>query len=320
MLRAGTGVIALAITAVLAGPGPARAADNGSFAMEPTSGTGGGRSAFELAAAPGTTVRDSLTIRNETAAAIRFTLYSADAYDDGKGTFVLRGASEPRHDVGAWVSLPFARIVVPSRGTAAVPFTITVPASASAGDHAGGIVALSPPGPGRATGPGVAVRAGVGVRIYFRVKGLLTPRLRVTDVHYAPTVSFGSLLGAANAGTVTYRVVNEGNVRMAPTGSVRVTGLTSARSGPSPLPDLLPGGSATVTTHIAGVHGLGNESVTVAVASGATGAAAHGSAFVFPYLLVLVVVIAVGALIVFTIHGRRRRRTPATPAIPATGK
>jgi hypothetical protein len=313
MMRAGA-VIALASAAVVAMPSPVRAADNGSFAVEPSPLHGHTRPTVELSVAPGKTVRDSVTIRNETSASIPFRLYATDAYDDGTGTFVLRGSTEPRRDVGAWVTLPFAEITVPPHGTAVVPFTVTVPATARSGDHAGGIVALSSPGQAGATAPGVNVRAGVGVRIYLRVAGPLTPHLRVEDVHYGPAVSVGSLLGGAHGGTVTYRVVNDGNVRMAPTGSVEITGLTTARDAPTQLPDLLPGASATVTAHIGGVHGAGKESVTVSVAGGATRASAHTSAFVFPYLLILVAAFAVAALIALLL----RRRSKISRSLPIT--
>jgi hypothetical protein len=287
------------------GSSVAHAADNGSFAIEPTPAGTKNRSSFELTAAPGRTVRDSLTIRNETAGALAFKIYATDAYDNEAGTFILRGGTEPRRGVGSWVILPFNKVTVPPHGATVVPFTVRVPVSATPGDHAGGIVALSGSA-SQNTNEGVNVRAGVGARVYLRVAGSLRPHLRLSDAHFAPDVSIGSLFGGANGGRVTYRVHNDGNVRLTPTATVHISGLTDGKRDQT-LPELLPDGSALISAPVARARGLGSESVSVSVAAGTVRASSRTSAFVFPYALALGLVALIGALVAPAFRRRRKR-------------
>jgi hypothetical protein len=298
------------------GGGPASAADNGSFSLLPTVQGAASGGALDLRLAPGATARESVTLRNETGAAMVFDLYAADAFDDANGVFVLRGANESRRDVGAWVQLPVKHLTVPGRAVFAIPFTMHVPGNAMPGDHAGGIVALARPGssPSASPAPGVGVRSGVGVRIYVRVRGQLAPSLRVDTIQYHPDRSWETLFGGMHSATVTYRVVNSGNVRLAPGAVVSVAATPGAKKGSVQLPELLPGGSVLVTANMGGIRGLGDETAKVVVTAAGASTSGTSSAFVFPWGLVVIAVLLVAVVIAWLWRRRSARSAQAAQA------
>ena len=112
----------------------------------------------------------------------------------------------PPTDVGTWVKFdktaPF--ITIPAKTAVDLPFTLSVPANASPGDHPGGIVAALTTPSLDSHGNRINIEQRVGTRIYLRVSGVLKPQLTVrssTAVYHANWNPFGD--GSA---TVTYQV------------------------------------------------------------------------------------------------------------------
>jgi hypothetical protein len=105
---------------------------------------------------------------------------------------------------------------------------------------------------------------------------------------------------------VTYRVHNDGNVRLTPTATVHISGLTDGKHDQT-LPELLPDGSALISAPVARARGLGSETVSVSVAAGTVRASSRTSAFVFPYALALGLVALIGALVALAFRRRRKR-------------
>ncbi|MGW7114311.1 WxL protein peptidoglycan domain-containing protein, partial [Streptomyces xanthophaeus] len=111
-----------------AGPAPAAAADNGQWSVLPAAGAAGQRPYFYLAAAPGRSVADAVTVTNRTDRPRTFRLYAADAHNTARdGGFAVRGPDEPRRSTGAWARLAQERVTVPPGGSVSVPFTLAVP-------------------------------------------------------------------------------------------------------------------------------------------------------------------------------------------------
>ncbi len=214
-------VLALVVLGALPAGGTARGDDNGEWAVRPAANAVTRRPYFYLAAAPGATVADTVTVTNRTDRPRSFRLYAADAYNTPRdGGFALRGPDEPRRATAAWAELARERVTVAAGASAEVAFTVTVPDRAEPGDHPGAIVAVED-APG-GTGPGIGVRRAVAARLYLRVTGPTAPALAVRDLAVTPRH------GAAGA-EVSYTLHNLGNVTLRPRATLTASGAFGRR-------------------------------------------------------------------------------------------
>ncbi|MFF5444574.1 WxL protein peptidoglycan domain-containing protein [Streptomyces sp. NPDC012888] len=225
---------------------PATAADNGSWGVFPTPPAGASmpdRAYFFHQGAAGATVTDSVTVRNGSDRELTFRVYATDAVNTPVGgAFALLPVETAPGGLGRWVRLgPEASgtVTVPAGGREDIPFTVTVPEDATPGDHVGGIVALGTATEGTEGDRKVkvGVRRSVGARLYFRVPGPLTPGLGVEDVRVDRRAPLLPWLDDAPA-TVTYTLVNRGNVVIDPTVSLRARGLFGREVWDRPRKDL----------------------------------------------------------------------------------
>lgn len=115
-------------------PAGTASADDGQWSVLPAANTVGRRPYFYLAAAPGQSVADAVTVTNRTDRPRTFRLYAADAHNTVRdGGFALRGPDEPRRAAAAWTKLDRERVTVPAGGTVRVGFTLAVPDRAEPG-------------------------------------------------------------------------------------------------------------------------------------------------------------------------------------------
>ncbi|MFI1091869.1 hypothetical protein [Streptomyces sp. NPDC020917] len=210
-------------------------------------------------------------------------------------------------------------VVQPGR-TADVPFTVTVPANATPGDHVGGILtSLKQPDADQ----GITVDRRLGIKIALRVSGELRPGLAVEDLHtgYRGTAN---PFGTGDA-TVSYTIHNTGNATLSARQAVSLSGpfgwLKADAKDVAAPPSLLPGETWKVKVPVHGVAPGFRLSATVTLtplltdASGSTSplepvrATAHGWAvpWTLTALIVLVAAAAVGALLL-TRRSRARAR------------
>ncbi|WP_052411100.1 hypothetical protein [Streptomyces sp. NRRL S-118] len=142
---------------------------------------------FYLEGPPGTVLEDTLSLTNP-----------------GHRPLTL-----PLRATAPWVTFAANPVTVPPRTRAEVPFSVTVPADAPPGDHAGALLA------------GEAVTVPVRVR----VGGPRLAALTVEDVR-------------VTGGAVRYALVNRGNTVLAPRLAVRAEGLfgETLRRAERPLP------------------------------------------------------------------------------------
>ncbi|UKJ63322.1 DUF916 domain-containing protein [Cellulosimicrobium cellulans] len=288
-----------------------------------------GRASLEVVAAPGETVTEHVEVRNVGESALTLRVYAADASSSDDGTFDVLSDDETSVGVGRWTTLGPTDVTLGPRERRVVSATIAVPADASPGDHAGGVVAVLRSGTvGGDTS--VAVDRRVGTRLHVRVDGPVEPHLAVDvrSVRYAPSAS-------PSGGQVVADVVvrNDGNVRLAGESRVDVEGpfgLSGGSSPALPVPELLPGDEYLTTVTVPAVAPLGRLLVTAeatATSSGEqdlTGTVPPGtdaaSLWAVPWiaLALLVAALAAGA---WWIRRRRRRSAPAhddetTAAVP----
>ncbi|WP_330330535.1 DUF916 domain-containing protein [Streptomyces sp. NBC_00536] len=238
--------------------GTAYAAENGTWGVFPTPPAGAAmtdRAYFFHQGAAGSSVSDSVTILNSSAKDLTFQVFATDAMNTPSGgAFALLPAETKPKDVGTWLKLPpdTATVTVPAKGRKDIPFTVKVPEDATPGDHVGGIVALNTEVEGiqQEGKVQVGVKRSVGARLYFRVPGPLTPGLSVEDVRVHRDAPLLPWVHQAPA-TITYTLVNRGNVVIEPKVAVSAEGLFGRDVLSRPARDqkltLLPGQRVTMT-------------------------------------------------------------------------
>lgn len=327
LLRATALALLAVVLAVVLGAGPAPAAPAVAqpagdapvtWGVVPSGPDGpNGRSTFAYTLDPGGEVGDTVGVVNYAETPLSLRVYAADAVRSTDGGFDVLPASERSSDVGAWTKVGEEEVTVPPRSRVDVPFRITVPANATPGDHAGGIVASLLAEEESADGT-VSVDRRVGARIHVRITGTLNPSLAVSDLR----ASFdGSPAGLPGEVRVSYVVRNDGNLRLVGRPSVRVSGpfgLGERRVPGERLAELKPGDSVEVSTVVPGVWQLGRLAVEVGISLEASGgqelrprpapATASANLWVVPWIPLAVVLLGT-AIVVWW----RRRRASDRP-------
>lgn len=283
---------------------------------------------FSYGVTPGAAVRDYIAVWNYGNEPLTLNVYAADAINTAQGGFDLLAGGVTSKDAGAWVKVGKSRVTIPRRSKVIVPFTLTVPATVTPGDHVAGIVASLAGVRTDKKGDRVKVDQRVGARVYVRVAGELKPQLTVEGVHtsYHGTANpFGS--GSA---TITYTVRNIGNVRLGARQIVSVRNLfggTAKITGVEDMAELLPGTALTFTAKATGVLPTVRDTATVQVDPvSVRGDIKHPvlprvtrtqGFWAVPWIWVAVVLAAAVAVLVVRL---RRRPSPTVPiSRPAAG-
>ncbi|ROQ97934.1 uncharacterized protein DUF916 [Streptomyces sp. 2132.2] len=309
----------------------ATAADNGTWGVFPTPPAGAAmtdRAYFFHQGAAGTTVSDSVTVLNSSDRELTFQIFATDAVNTpAGGAFALLPVDQKPKDVGAWIALApetATTVTVPPKGRKDIPFTVKVPQDATPGDHVGGIVALNTAVEGiqQEGKVQVGVKRQVGSRLYFRVPGPVTPGLSVEDVKVSRSAPLLPWIQNARA-TVSYALVNRGNVVVEPKVAVSAQGLFGRTVLDRPARELklvlLPGQRIELAEPWPDAPQ--SDWVTVRISAGATAhpdlASASEAEFVaVPWPALGALLALAGAALTFLVL-RRRRRSSAEVSEPA---
>ncbi|ACZ31785.1 hypothetical protein Xcel_2771 [Xylanimonas cellulosilytica DSM 15894] len=237
---------------LLAAPSVA-AADDGSTAWGVRTGTGdlgSDRENFSYTIDPGgARLDDVLTVANHGDVPLDLDVYAADGYTTEAGQIDVLTREDTSEEIGAWLTPGTGSVHLEPGASADIPFSVTVPAHATPGDHVGAIVTSRTQAEQSAD-----VETRLGVRVFVRVTGELTPSLTITDAHvdYDGTPN---PFGTGDA-TVTYTVHNDGNVRLGAGQQVHLAGpfgWFGHDAQAADVPELLPGESWQVSVPVAGV-------------------------------------------------------------------
>ncbi|WP_157802853.1 WxL protein peptidoglycan domain-containing protein [Compostimonas suwonensis] len=346
-----TAVAALAAALSGLAATPALAADGEiTWSVQPSSPTGpDGRNEFDYTVAPGSTITDYVSVTNFSATPITFRVYAADAITDyDTGSFTLIGADQASSDTGSWTSIDNGAascadtsteqleaacaaglgvsVTLEPNSRADLPFTITVPADATPGDHSAGIVAAYQKTDAATDGSAVNVSQRVGTRIYLRVDGPLEPGLTVAGL----VSGYDSGWNPFGAGTasVGFDLTNSGNTRLSATPTATLTGPFGIPLGTLTAPEvrnLLPGQAAHVVAEASGIPPLLLLFADVTVAPVPSDGKASGdplpaavagntTAWAVPWALVGLLAL-IAAIIVGIVWYRRRTRERLAVAI-----
>ncbi|MFD7296953.1 hypothetical protein ACFV9W_27010 [Streptomyces sp. NPDC059897] len=273
--------------------GPAAAAPSWTVAPSSSAGTrpadGDGRPYIYAEGTPGSVLEDEVAVSNPGDKPLKVSLRGADADNKGDGSLDVRKKAT---DTGAWIRFAEDTVKIPARTRAEVPFTVSVPAGATPGDHPGAVVA----------------RAGgrdAGVSIHLRVSGPTLSALTVENVR-------------VDKGSIAYDVVNRGNTTLSPRLAVRADGVLGAaldRSRDLPV-QVLPGRRVGLSEPWKDAPALDAVDVKVTVTAGGGAAdSATASARFVPWTAVggiLAVLAGAGCAAYWYL----RRRPPSWPVPP----
>jgi len=280
-----------------------------------------GRTRFSYTADPGQQISDAYLVSNTGSTQQTFTVFATDAFNDDNGEFTLLDTDQEPTDLGTWVAFADGsrkqQFDLAPGEQRLVPFTISVPAQATPGDHAGGLLSsvVTP-------GSQVTLDRRVGTRVYVRVSGDLQPALNIAGVeasHVGPW--WNPFAGSVR---LRYTVKNTGNIALATNVSTEATtwfGRPIGEESGGGVTELLPGSSRVVETEIPGVGQVGYAIAQIRLNPFVEGpdtdkqipiAAITRNAFVFAPPWTVLIVIALVALAFGYRMWRRRRDAKAT--------
>ncbi|GAA0481701.1 hypothetical protein Ade02nite_57220 [Paractinoplanes deccanensis] len=256
-----------------------------------------GRRWIERTLHPGATVTEHLAVRNFGDTTAVFALKAADGYLTDKGRFTMLPSGRPSVDGGTWIAVQDTVTVGPKQ-TKVVPFTITVPAKATPGDHPAGIAATIAGRQGT-----VQVESRVGFRVLLRASGTLHSSTAASSLKARYERSWNPF--RAGAVTLTYAAANTGNVRLPVQARVSASSLLGHSTTTAEIGELLPGGTTTASSRVEGVWGIGRVSTTVTLSEGTPVSA---PTWVIPWPQLLVLAAAAALVLMLRWNSRRRRR------------
>jgi hypothetical protein len=283
---------------------------------------------------PGTTITDHVAVLNRSSQSVAFTIYATDAIGTtAADTLLLMRSTQTPVDIGSWVAVDGhagkLSVIIPADKGVIEPFRISVPRNARPGDHTGALFAAVSFNARARNGTVVSEEHRIGVPMYLRVAGPLTAGLRVEAVSVGSRGTISPV--GSSATTVTYTVHNTGNVRLAGSALVSVSGLfgASLSTGSKPLPTVLPGDAVRMTVAPGSLYPFGP--ITAHVRVGPTAppggiqlaaplAYVTGSASLFavPWALLVVVVLLAGLIVgIWQLLRWRRRQLGETLAAVA---
>lgn len=292
---------------------PARA-DGGTVgvAIAPVNakGKGDGRSRFSYQVDPGQEITDQVRISNVGTTKLKVTVFATDAYNADNGDFALLDSAEKPTDAGSWVRFGGKKKLklTLERGTSkVVPFTVKVPANATPGDHAAGVLAAA------AESGDLTVERRIANRMYVRVSGDLQPSLTISSVS---GVHHGGLNPADGSASVTATITNNGNVALEGVLTLSAStwfGIGLGSPSRQELTEILPGNTRVVNLEYPGVPQVGYANVNLLLQSGIAGDAPNPGRLPVVQRDIFVVAIpwAIVGVLLLTLGGwlilRRRR-------------
>ncbi|GIM91912.1 COG1470 family protein [Paractinoplanes toevensis] len=273
------------------------------WTVQPANATAAdGRRWVERTVDPGTTVTEHLAVRNLGTVSAVFALTAADGYLTDNGHFNMLASDKKSSDAGTWIAVQPSVTVGPNE-TRVLPFTITVPAGATPGDHPAGIAAsvLSRSGT-------LQVESRVGFRVMLRASGAARSSLAARGV----TVHYEQSWNPFRAGTIHagYTVANTGNVRADARTSLSVREFFGLhhRDGGAATGELLPGGNRPADARVHGVWGLGPVHTKILLTPADPAGPTEVTVWIVPWPQLIAVALLVALLFVLRTTRRASRR------------
>jgi hypothetical protein len=171
---------------------------------------------FIFDATPGQQVRDAVLVRNSGTAAGTVHLYVVDSTTGDNSGTAFPNEDVPRQAVGTWLQLAEHDLALAPGEERSVPFTVTIPADATSGQHLGGIVAANAAITQGTPTKGIQINTQTRVitAVQVNLPGAVVERVAVTGVTTG---------GREAEQTVVVGLRNEGTEMVQPRGTLSVT-------------------------------------------------------------------------------------------------
>jgi hypothetical protein len=200
---------------------------------------------FELFGAPGDTVVDKLRIRNDSDTTANYTIEIEDfkAKDDEGGVDLLdpNSTENSTYRLARWVTVEPSHFTVAAGTERILDVTVKIPKDAEPGGHFASILVRQDgnPNPGEA-----AVDTRVGSLVLLRVAGAITES---ASLDYFKAENSFAQYGPV---TLALRTKNDGNVHVAPRGTIVITNMFGQKVAELPLTsaNVLPGSARIART------------------------------------------------------------------------
>ncbi len=302
-------------------PAAAVADDTDGISGQPANETGAdSRTRFSYQIGPGQRVDDNYLVRNTGSTAQVMTVFATDAYNTDDGSYGLLDTDATPVDAGGWVRFAggATSLEIPLEPGASqlVTFSVEVPADASPGDHAAGIVisVVSPQGE-------ILVDRRVATRLYVRVPGDLTASMTVSSISAEYS---GGLNPFSGTTTITFTLKNNGNVALEGAlvaGVNTYFGIGSGTAVRGEVAEMLPGSTRTMSVAVDGVPQIGYLNPYVRIAPAVDEEAINPgplrevsrdtAIFVTPWWLLAIIVIALAVWGFLRLRARRDEKNAA---------
>lgn len=173
------------------------------------------KSYFVLDTAPGKVIQSSVLVSNTGESAGTARLYAVDATTGATSGAVYPNAGAAPREVGSWIHLDQSTVTLDPGQSRVISFTVTVPSTAQAGQHLGGIVAedmdVRRPQGNHSLQLNVVLRSVIAVQV--NVPGPPVYKIAITGV---------STGGSAGHQTLLIGLRNDGNRMVKPKGMLSV--------------------------------------------------------------------------------------------------
>lgn len=162
-------------------------------------------------------VSDAIKVINNTDTTKTLAVYPVDSQKSSDGAFACAQMADPKKAVGSWIKLAKSQVTLEANTNEVVPFTLTVPANVSAGEHDGCIVVQDAAPATQKSGNGIVLSFRSALRVAITTPGDLKANLSFTGVKIRDISS--AVLGISPV------IKNDGNVSADPSISVKLNGV-----------------------------------------------------------------------------------------------
>lgn len=262
---------------------------------------------FELFGNPGDVITEKLRVRNDSDREVTYQTASEDftASGDQGEINLIEDPDAPRTNFSLtkWLTVEPSRFSVPAKQEKVINITIRIPKNGEPGGHYAAIQVRLAGQPTMGSGSGASVESRLNSLILLRVSGNLEEKLKLE--------SFKSEDPFYQNGPVNFilRTKNEGNVHLAPNGTITITNTFNRKVKEIPLrlANVLPNSSRSIKTAWEDKNMVGRYTATLVASYGQNKAPLTSSTtfYVIPLSLVWIT-LGVIILIIFLITKRKR--------------
>jgi hypothetical protein len=129
---------------------------------------------------PGQVQEEGIKVINNKSETKTLLVYAVDSVRSTDGAFACGQQTDPKSGVGSWIELEESEVTLESKTNKLVPFTISVPQNASAGEHNGCII-VQEKKEDSGVESGMSLSFRTGIRVAITIPGELTRKIEIVD-------------------------------------------------------------------------------------------------------------------------------------------